>query len=44
MINAGPDEKVYPVVKLATIVDSLGAEGISPNDALDGVHISKSAL
>jgi AraC-like DNA-binding protein len=44
MIKAGPDEKIYPVVKVAMIVDSLGAEGISPTDALDGVHISKSAL
>jgi AraC-like DNA-binding protein len=44
MIKAGPDEKIYPVVKLATIVDSLGAEGISPTDALNGVHISNSAL
>ncbi len=44
MINAGPDEKLYPVAKLATIVDSLGAEGISPDDALEGVHISRSAL
>jgi len=44
MIKAGPDEKIYPVVKLATIVDSLGAEGISPTDALNGVAISNSAL
>ncbi len=44
MFKAGPDEKIYPVAKLATIVDSLGAEGISPTDALSGVHISKSAL
>jgi len=44
MINAGPDEKLYPAVKLATIVDSLAAEGVAPADALNGVHISKSEL
>jgi AraC-like DNA-binding protein len=44
MIKAGPDEKIYPVVKLATIVDALAAEGVSPADALNGVHLSKSAL
>jgi hypothetical protein len=44
MIKAGPDEKIYPVVKLATIVDALAAEGVSPADALNGVHLSKSAM
>ena len=44
MIKAGPDEKIYSAVKLATIVDSLAADGVSPTDALDGVHISKSAM
>lgn len=44
MIMVGLDEKVYPVVKIATIVNSLGAEGIPPADALNRVHLSKSAL
>lgn len=40
MLKAGPDEKIYPVVKLATIVDGLAAEGTSPTDALRGVQLS----
>lgn len=44
MIKASPDEKIYPVVMLTKIVDLLGAEGISPTDALSGVQISKEAL
>jgi len=44
MIKVGPNEKIYPVVKLSTIVEALGADGISPKDALNGVHISKTAL
>jgi AraC-like DNA-binding protein len=43
MIKPGPGDKVYPVGKIATILDALAAEGVSPEDALAGVHISKSA-
>jgi hypothetical protein len=41
MVKAGLDEKLYPVAKLATIVDLLGAEGISRPDALSGTHVSR---
>ncbi len=40
MIAAGPDEKIYPVVKIAMIMNALCAEGISSDDALRGVHLS----
>lgn len=44
MIAVGLDEKVYPALKLAMIVDSLAAEGISANEALEGVGVAQSAL
>jgi AraC-like DNA-binding protein len=44
MIKPGPDDKIYPVVKLATILDALTAEGVSEKDVLAGVRISKSAM
>jgi hypothetical protein len=44
MIKPSSDDKIYPVFKLATIVDALGAEGVSAKDALAGVSVSKSAL
>jgi AraC-like DNA-binding protein len=44
MINPGPDEKIYPVVKVATVVDALAAEGVAPGDALQGVRLSKDAI
>jgi len=43
MIKPGPDDKIYPVVKIATILDALADEGVSPEDALAGVHISKNS-
>jgi len=44
MIKPRPDDKIYQVFKLATIVDALAAEGVSAEDALAGVRVSKSAL
>jgi AraC-like DNA-binding protein len=44
MIRPGPDEKVYPVVKIATILESLSQQGIAPAEGLVGVHLSSSAL
>ena len=44
MITTGSDDKIYPVVKLAAVIDALAAEGISAEDALSGVRISKSAV
>jgi AraC-like DNA-binding protein len=43
-VEIGLDEKIYPVSKLATIVASLAADGVSAKDALYGVHILESAL
>jgi AraC-like DNA-binding protein len=40
MIKPGPDDKVHPALKLATVIESLMAEGISADDALDGLGIS----
>jgi hypothetical protein len=34
MIKPSPDDKVYPVIKLATVIDALAAEGIPAQDAL----------
>jgi AraC-like DNA-binding protein len=42
-LRTGPDDKVYPVVKLAMVIDALAAEGISVEDALAGVRISRNA-
>jgi hypothetical protein len=44
MVEAGPDEKIYPAAKVAAILDALAAEGVSATDALKGVDISKSDL
>jgi hypothetical protein len=35
MVEAGPDDKIYPVGKLAAIVDALAAESSSSIAALD---------
>jgi AraC-like DNA-binding protein len=44
MIKPGPDDKVHPALKLATVVDALMAEGISAEDALAGVGISRNEV
>jgi hypothetical protein len=44
MIKPGPDDKVHPALKLATVVDALMAEGISADDALAGVGISRNEV
>jgi hypothetical protein len=44
MIKPGPDEKIYPVVKIAMVIDSLKAEGVSPKEALTGIEISETQL
>jgi AraC-like DNA-binding protein len=43
-IEAGVDESVYPIVKVAAVVAALEAEGISRDDALKGVHLPPNAL
>ena len=44
MTKLGPNEKLYPVVKIAMVVDALGDEGVSPKDALAGIHLSETQL
>jgi AraC-like DNA-binding protein len=44
MTKLGPSEKLYPVVKIAMVVDSLKEEGVSPKEALAGIHISETQL
>src|SRR3981189_2552040 len=44
MIGPGPDDKIYPVVKLATVLNALADEGGSTENALAGVRLSKGAI
>jgi AraC-like DNA-binding protein len=44
MTKLGPNEKLYPVVKIATVVDALRDEGVPPRDALAGIHLSETQL
>src|SRR5258706_10381481 len=44
MIKPSPDDKVYPVIKLAMVIDALAAEGIPAQDALAGVRLSREAM
>jgi AraC-like DNA-binding protein len=41
MIRPGPDEAVYPVVKVATILDALVQQGVASVEALKGVQLSQ---
>jgi AraC-like DNA-binding protein len=43
-MKPGPNEKVYPIAKIATVVESLASEGVSPADALAGVRLSATEL
>jgi len=44
VIETGPDEAIYPVAKIATIVEILAAEGIAPAAALKDSRLTPSAL
>src|ERR1700704_3010700 len=44
MTKLGPNEKLYPVVKIAMVVDALKDEGVSPTDALAGIRVSETQL
>jgi AraC-like DNA-binding protein len=44
MMKPGPNDKVYPVAKIATVVESLRAEGVSPADSLAGVLVVEAQL
>src|SRR5258708_21916059 len=44
MTKLGPSEKLYPVVKIAMVVDALKDEGVSAEEALAGIHLSETQL
>jgi len=44
VIETGPDEKIYPAAKLATIVKALVAEGVALEDALRRTELSARAI
>ena len=44
MIAPGPDDKVYPVAKLAAILDVLADEGVAVEQALSGTGVPAAAL
>ena len=44
VIETGPDEVIYPVAKIAAIVEALAAEGIAPAAALKDSKLTPSAL
>lgn len=44
MTKLGPGERIYPVVKIAIVVDALKAEGIPAKDALAGTYVSEAQL
>src|SRR5271169_1164186 len=44
VIETGPDEAIYPVAKIATIVEILAAEGMAPAAALKDSRLTPSAL
>jgi AraC-like DNA-binding protein len=43
-MTPGPNEKVYPVTKIATIVERLVSEGVPATEALAGVSLSLTQL
>lgn len=44
MVNASPADKIYPVVQIAAMVDTLAAEGVAAEHILRGLHLTESAL
>jgi AraC-like DNA-binding protein len=40
MVKVGTDEKVYPVAKIALVVEALKEGGVPPDEALQGAHLS----
>jgi hypothetical protein len=39
-----PDDAVYPVVKIALVLDALAAEGVPKEDALRRVRLSEASI
>jgi AraC-like DNA-binding protein len=42
--NPGADDKIYPVVKVATVLDALAAEGLPTEDIIRRIRLSKEAI
>jgi AraC-like DNA-binding protein len=42
--DVGPDEKIYPIVKVATVLDALSAEGVPIDEALAKLRLSKAEV
>ena len=40
MLKVGTDEKIYPLTKIAVVVDALREVGVAPAEALRGSHVS----
>ena len=39
MIKVGPDEKIYPLVKVALVVNTPKEAGVPPPELLRGAHV-----
>jgi AraC-type transcriptional regulator len=44
MAKPGTDEKIYPLVKIAIVVDALKEAGVPPAEALRGSHVAADEL
>jgi AraC-like DNA-binding protein len=44
MIYAGPHDRIYPVAKIAAVVNALRAEGVTAANALKGIELSEAEL
>ena len=44
MVKVGTGEKVYPLVKIALVVDALKEAGVPPVEVLRGAHVSADEL
>jgi AraC-like DNA-binding protein len=43
-MNLRPDDALYPVAKISLVLDALAAEGVSKDDALKHVRLSKGSI
>ncbi len=43
-MDLSQDDKVYPVTKIALVLDALAAEGVPTEEGLNRVHLSKAAI
>ena len=43
-MDLNPDDTVYPVAKIALVLDALAAEGVPKEDALRRVRLSEASI